>query len=306
MFRADAYERGVQFTARLDKFERPLYLMAHHDDEIATAGLLQRLSPRARVVWVTNSDGLYFESQLSPPEYGLVRKQEGINSVAIASIPEANTSCLDFSEVEIYRWMSELHSGKSTIEDARPFFDTIRKGVREAIFTIKPDAVFTLAWQGGQPEHDLTHFFGRLAVDDLKRETGEPVEFFHCPAYEYTILVAVRFHPLYKGTRIRLRLTEQELNKKRKMIEAYPSQVRLFNDFQKVFRWIVKPVGYLTGGPKTAEEFMAVEEFGPVPENLDYLAKPHLHDFFTYMFDDFEGVPVTFSRSVRPIVRAFL
>jgi hypothetical protein len=191
------------------------------------------------------------------------------------------------------------------MDQARPFFQAIRDRVRDTVLALKPDAVFTLAWQGGQPEHDLTHFFTMLALKDLEAATGKRPEFFHMPAYEYTILVAMRFHPLYRGTRIRLRLTADELANKMQMMQAYPSQIRLFTDFSKVFG-IIGKMGYLTGGPKNAEQFVTIEEFGPVPEGLDYTAKPHLFDYFTYMFDDFEGVPVRFLTSVRPIVAAFL
>jgi len=301
----DAYIRGREFSARAGAFERPLYLLAHHDDEIVTAGLLQRLGPRARVVWVTNSDGLYFESDLEPARYGEVRKAEGIRAGGAIGLEESSTRCLDFSEVEIYRRLSELHSGKSKIMDVVPFFERIRDAVRQTVFEIRPDAVFTLAWQGGQPEHDLTHFFTRLALREMERETGHKAEFFHCPAYEYTILLAMRFHPLYRGTRIRIRLTPQELRKKNEMIEAYPSQAILFDRFRKVFSYLIRPAGLLPGGPRTQDDFLAVEEFGPVPEDLDYTARPHLLDFFTYMFDDFEGVPVTFCGSIRPLVQAF-
>jgi LmbE family N-acetylglucosaminyl deacetylase len=301
-----AYRRGEAFCEQLASFDRPLYLMAHHDDEVPTAGLLGRLGKRTRVVWVTNSDGLYFESELSPPEYGEVRKAEGVKSVAVVGVPEENTRCLDFSEVEIYRRMSELHAGASSMTEVGSFFEEIKEAVRKTVFEIDPDVVFTLAWQGGHPEHDLTHFFTRLALRDLGKKTGKQIPFFQLPAYEYTILVAMRFHPFYRGERIRIRLDGREMDNKLRMIAAYPSQVRLFNDFRKVFRYLITPLGWITGGPKSAEEFMAVEEFGPVPEDLDYTARPHLHDYFTYMFDDFEGVPVTFTGSILPIVRAFL
>ncbi len=301
----DAYRRGEEFSQRLASFKRPLYLMAHHDDEMPSAGLLQRMGPETRIVWVTNSDGLYFESDMQPAAYGEVRKKEGLRSVGVIGIPEQQTRCLDFSEVEIYSWLAELYSGKSSIAKARPYFEQIRRAVSEAVLEINPDAVFTLAWQGGQPEHDLTHFFCARALDDLERRTGRRAAFFHLPAYEYTILVAMRFNPLYRGVRIRLRLDARELDNKLKMVAAYPSQVRLFGDFKKLFRYLVGPLGLLSGGPTSADEFMAIEEFGPVPE-IDYTRKPHRLDYLSYMFDEFEGVPVTFSRSVLPVVRAFL
>lgn len=293
-------------TALLEKgFERPLFMMAHHDDEVSQAGVFQRLGPNLRAVWVTNSDGLYFESEMTPAEYGKIRMAEGVNSVAQAGIPESATRCCGWSEVDIYRWLSEINSGKRTMQEAAGYFDRIRDDVRQAVFDNRPDAVFTLAWQGGQPEHDLTHFFTALAIGEFERETGSRVAFFHLPAYEYTILVAHRFHPLYQGERLRIRLTDDEMAVKLRMIEQYPSQKRLFNDFQKVFR-LVGLAGYVTGGPRNAEEWLSTEEFGPVPAGLDYSRNTHVFDKCTYINDDFEGAPVTFKGAIRPIVQWYL
>lgn len=305
MSRSDPYSLGEEFTRQVSRFQRPVFLLAHHDDEIPTSGLLQRLGPGKRVVWVTNSDGLYTESDRPPAKYGTLRMVEGTRSVALAGVPESSVTQLGVSEVEIYRRLAWLHARRKTIAQVRPFFQEIRDRIRQTLLEIDPDAVFTLAWQGGQPEHDLTHFFGMLALRDLQQRTGTRPAFYHMPAYEYLILVAMRFHPLYRGTRIRLRLSAEELETKKAMIQCYPSQVRLFGDFQRLFRW-TGLLGYLVGGPRSVEEFLSIEEFGPVPEGLDYTRKPHTLDYFTYMFDDFEGTPVTFSRSVRPIVEDFL
>lgn len=302
----DAHSRGEALCARLDRFERPLYLLAHHDDEITTAGLLQRLGPRTRIVWLTNSDGRYFDSDLQPAAYGEFRKAEGVSAVARIGIPAGNTRCLDFSEVEIYRRLSQLHSGAASPAQVRPFFRAMRDAVRAAILELRPDLVVSLAWQGGQPEHDLTHFFTKLALDDLERQTGRRAEFLHFPAYEYTYALAARFHPLYHGERLRIRLSPAELEGKLALIAAYPSQVNLFRYFRWAFRYLFWPLSLLTGGPRTIEQFLGIEEFGPVPAGLDYTARPHALDALTYMFDDFEGVPVSFHGSVRPLVQDFL
>jgi LmbE family N-acetylglucosaminyl deacetylase len=254
---------------------------------------------------VTNGDGLYQESSLSPAAYGDVRMAEAVKAIGAAGVPAENAGFLKFSELEIYRRMAELYRGATTMRENREFFDQVRVAVRTAVFDLEPDIVFTCAWQGGQPEHDLTHLFTMLALRDLERERGVRAELFHLPEYEYTILLAMRFHPLYPGVRYRLRLTPAEMDVKRAMVDAYPSQKRLFEDFRRVFGHIGR-IGRLVGGPATAEEYLSVEEFGPVPAGLDYRRKPHLHDYFTYMYDHFEGTPVTFTRSILPVVDAFL
>ncbi|MBN2497306.1 MAG: PIG-L family deacetylase [Deltaproteobacteria bacterium] len=301
----DPHALGEAFTARARACVRPLCVLAHHDDEIPVAGLLQRLGPGLRIVWVTNSDGLYFESDLPPPEYGELRTAEGMRSAAALGLDASSVRNLAFSEVEIYRCLSRLHSGAGDLDSERALFERMREAVRDAVFEIEPDLVVSLAWQGGQPEHDLTHFFTRLALRELARERSLRPGFFHFPAYEYTYALAMRFHPLYRGQRMRLRLTRGELERKLELLQAYPSQVRLFERFRWAFRLLFYPLGLLSGGPRSAEGFLAIEEFGPVPE-IDYSAPPHRLDFCTYMFDDFEGVPVTFARSVRPLVRSFL
>ena len=301
----NAYRLGDEFTTRARHFKRPLFVLAHQDDELNYAGLISRLGPKTHFVWLTNGDGLYTESSLSPEAYGEVRMAEAVKAVGAAGIPPAQTSFLKFSEVEIYRRMAGLYSGKSTMRENREYFDGMRVAVRTAVFDLAPDIVFTCAWQGGQPEHDLAHLFAMLAVRDLARERGVTAEFFQLPEYEYTILLAMRFHPLYRGTRYRIRLTPAELAVKNAMIDAYPSQVRLFSEFRKVFTYIGL-AGRLVGGPKSAEDYVSLEEFGPVPADLDYAAKPHFHDYFTYMFDHYEGTPVTFTGSILPVVKAFV
>lgn len=298
-------ELGEKFSAGLGRYKQPMFLLAHHDDEVNAAGLLQRLGPKTKIVWVTNSDGLYFESDMSPTNYGGMRMAEGVVSVGNVGIPENSTRCLAYSEVEIYRYLADLHCGRKQVNQALPLFRKMLDDVKKAIFDIEPDVVFTLAWQGGQPEHDLTHFFGRLALDEYQAKTGRKVEYFHSPAYEYTILLAARFNPFYGGTKMRIKLTPQELENKKRIIEAYPSQKRLFADFTKVFK-VFGLLGKLTGGPASIEEYLSIEEFGPVPEGLDYTKNTHMFDFLTYMFDDFEGTPVTFSKSIQPIVKGLL
>ncbi|MBZ0271119.1 PIG-L family deacetylase [bacterium] len=302
----DAFARGDAFAAGLRKYKRPLWVFAHHDDELSYCGLLHRTGiGKNRLIWTTNSDGLYFEMDMEPAAYGEIRKAEGIKAVAEIGMKPAQTSCLDVSEVEIYKRLAGLSSGKARIFEVRDFFDDFRAKVRDAVLAADPDIVFTQAYQAGQPEHDLTHYFTALAVRELAEKRGAAVPFFHLPAYEYTILIPMRFNPFYRGTRYRIRLTDEEMAAKQRMIEAYPSQQRLFRDFTKVFL-IVGAIGAMTGGSKSAREHLSIEEFGPVPLGFDYAKSPHVLEKANYIGDHYLGEAVTWKGSIKPIVQAFL
>jgi LmbE family N-acetylglucosaminyl deacetylase len=300
-----AYYTIDEFLTALDTMERPLVVVAHQDDEITFAGTLTRVAERARIVWVTNGDGLYFQTDLAPKEYGEIRKAEAIRSAAAAGVPKSHTECLDYSEVEIYRRLMYITNKTEAITWLRPFFAKIVDDVRDRVFAHRPQVVFTCGYQGGNPEHDLTHYFTRLALDEYEKETGEQVPLIQVPMYEYVILIAQRFNPLYPGLRWRYVLNEREMNAKRAMIETYPSQTQLFEGFKRVMR-TAGLVGYLTKGRALSlEEYVATEEYGPVPSNWDYLRNPHTFDQANYIGDHFADVPVSFDKSIRPIVAAF-
>jgi LmbE family N-acetylglucosaminyl deacetylase len=285
-------------------YKRPLFIIAHYDDELNYAGLITRLGPNTHITWLTNGDGLYFEMKITPSEYAEIRKREAINAAKAVRISEENLKFLGFSEVEIYKRFAELYKNPQSIRTHIKFFEEIKESVKGCVFDYEPDVVITDAYQGGHIEHDLTHFFAFCAIRDYERERNKRIDFIHLPEYEYTILLAMRFHPLYKGVRYRIYLTPEEMEAKKRVIEAYPSQKRLFSEFEKLFTYIGY-IGRLTGGPRNAYEYLSIEEFGPVG-HIDYAKKPHISDYLTYMFDDFEGTPVTFSRSLLPVIRAFI
>lgn len=299
------YTKLSDFLAALDQMERPLTVVAHQDDELTFSGILSRCAPRMHIFWLTNGDGLYYEANKSPEEYAEIRMAEAINSAAAVGIPAKHTSCLGFSEVEIYQRFMYVTNNQEAIIWVKPFFRNIIDKLRESIFAYRPQAVFTCAFQGGNPEHDLTHYFTRLAIDEYERETGEVVPFIHVPMYEYIILVALRFNPFYRGLRWRYKLNDQERENKQRQLEAYPSQSELFGKFRQVVK-VIGLLGVITRGrPYSVDEYFGLEEWGPVPEDWNYEQNPHRFDRANYIGDHFGQVPMTFNKSVLPIIAAF-
>ena len=290
---------------RIETSERPLVSVAHQDDELGYAGLIQRLGPKTHFLFMTNGDGLAPGVGADPIEYAEMRKAEAVAAVGSLGIPEDQVRCLDFSEIAIYGHMARLVEEPSRAKEVIRYFEGVRKALSRAVLDMAPDLVFTPAYQGGHPEHDLTHLFTALALDDLARKSGSRPPLFHFPEYELTILVPMRFRPWFPGNRITLRLTEEELERKLAMASHYPSQEGLFRKFERIATALTLPLTLLGRGGGSRSYF-ATEVISQVPDGFDYTRAPYALDPLNYMFEDFEGTPISFRRSVLPIVSHFL
>lgn len=286
----------------------PLFIFAHQDDETVLAGAIRRIAGdgrRGRFVWWTNGDGLAPEARMDPVEYAKIRIAEA--STAVVALGGSTDRKVDLasSEIENYRRFTHVAMGGAVGDAALEYFRGEALRVERAVRDANPDRVFLLAWQGGHPEHDLTHVMTVRAIRRLREETGRPIPIVQCPAYEYVIACALRFKPWFQGDRRRIVLDEQERRAKRTVFECYPSQRALFAKFERV----VAATGYLgllRGRRISTEDYLGTEELGVVDPDLDYLRSTHRVEALNYMFDDFEGIKIRFDTMIRPIVRDVL
>ena len=277
----------------LDNSKKHLFVYAHHDDEIVSAGIIQRLMPNVSLMWVTNSDGLYFKDNVTPEEYGKLRVAEGINVYRELGFKDENVTNGLYSEVDNYRHFVESIKSQQKFNDAVAFWRKQGLSIYEKIRKTAPDIIWTYAFQGGMPEHDLVHVLTAACIDSYERETGKKIQLVEIPAYELTVLISFRFNPWYKGTKYYIDMTRDELLKKLAAANHYPSQVELIAKFRRVIDNLGK-VGALFGRKFTFESYCGREYFAPVCEPRDYSKPPYRIDFFNYMFDDFLGEPVKF------------
>jgi LmbE family N-acetylglucosaminyl deacetylase len=287
---------------------KPLFIFAHQDDELVLAGLIRRVigdDERGAFVWWTNGDGLAPGSGMSPDAYARMRIAEATDSLKRLGASEKRKTDLESSEIENYRRITHVAEKGRLHERALAYFEDEATRVERAVRAADPDRVFLLAWQGGHPEHDLVHLMTVRAVDRLRRETGRPIPIIQCPAYEYVIACALRFKPWFRGDRRTIMLSPEELEVKRTVLEAYPSQVSLFEKFRRVMG-VVGWAGIVRGRPVSAEEYVSKEEFGVVDPALDYKRSTHRIDLMNYMLDDFEGTPIRFSTMLRPLAEMLL
>ncbi|RJO65167.1 MAG: hypothetical protein C4523_16535 [Myxococcales bacterium] len=280
-----------------------LFALAHQDDEINYCGLIRRLGEGVDFVWLTNGDGLAPFENADPKQYAEMRKAEADQVLLTLGRPLKRRVCLDWSEIEIYDHFVELTLNPANRPAVMNYFHRLGDDVYRRIKAHKPHVVWTLQFQNGHPEHDLMHILTALAIRQLEREAGYRPAFYQLPEYEYTILVPLRFHPLYKGVVHELLLREEELEIKRRAFDCYPSQVKLFAQFQRVIDGLGK-LARLVGKGFDAQSFLSHEQFGPVPERLDYARSVHVFEWANYMRDKHKNVKVRFDRHLAEIYKA--
>ncbi len=280
-----------------------LIVLAHHDDELPYAGLLLRMGPDVRMVWITNSDGLAHEDGMAPLDYAQLRYMESVNAMAELEVPESRLVCLGHSEYTLYDLLARMSRGE--YGDTMPErFGAIAREVEAEARDFQPDVIWTLAWQGGQPEHDLAHLTAVRAARLLGEERGAAVPIYELPAYEL-ILVALRFKPWRRAPVHELHLSSDAAARKARMLACYPTQKRILGQFEKLVRFYGK-ASALWGKRFSFEDFGAREEFAPVPADRDYSRSTHLSPRLDYPGDDYKGTRIRFDKTLPVIAAALL
>lgn len=283
---------------------RHLVVLAHQDDELPYAGLISRMNSgpdSLRVVFVTNGDGLADESTMAPEPYAALREDESRRALDLLGVSEAQITWLRHSELSLY---AEFGAMSDDTAGSRPFFaefDQIAAEIADLTQEIRPDVVWTLAWQGGNPEHDLTH---AAALRAFRFSAPAARAFYELPAYELRV-VAMRFRPWIGRVRHRISLSDAELATKTAMMEMYPTQQRIISELKGVTT-VAGKLARLIGRGFTLEDFARVEEFAPVPEGRDYSRSTHLSERFDYPGDDWQGRPIVFGRTLGRIGQRWL
>lgn len=284
---------------------RHLLSVAHQDDEINYTGIIQRWGKNVRFVWMTNGDGLAPFVNEDPKEYAEKRKQETDEVLKVIGRSLNDRVCLDFSEIEIYSKFVEIEHKPEKREELFAFYTEIGNRIYREIREFMPDVVWVAQYQQGHPEHDLSHLLTAYSIRQIEKETGKKIALYQLPEYEYTIFIPMRFNPFYKGIRHTITLNDAEFEIKRKAFECYPSQVELFDRFEKVINRLGY-LGKLFGKGFDAESFLRTEHFSPVPEDMDYTRSFHKFEWANYMFDDYEGVKVRFDRQIAVLAEELL
>ena len=204
---------------------RTLIIVAHPDDEAVTCAALMQRMREPYVLFCTDGAPLdpYFWKQYGWREaYSLVRQEEARLALSHVGV----------KKVEFLKTRSGEHIIDQQLFQRLP---QAVEGASDVVSRVRPEALLTLAYEGGHPDHDSC----TLITSVIARERSLPA--WEMPVQRLFQKVEHRgqtFTPAPQPA-ISLHPTTEEIARKRKVLEAYASQghglVR-FDSVEETFR----------------------------------------------------------------------
>ncbi len=206
---------------------RTLVIVAHADDEaIACGGLLQRMREPLVLICTDGAprDRYFWEKYGSRDAYAALRREEARRALAHVGVtrleflpPQPNPEQRFVDQDLFLHTRAALHR------------------IDDLVTRIRPDALLTLAYEGGHPDHDTCAFLAWW----LSREHVLPA--WEAPLYHRKAdgMIEKQCFMLPEGDEALFDATTEEVERKRRMLEEYVSQketIDLFNPAIERFR----------------------------------------------------------------------
>jgi N-acetylglucosamine malate deacetylase 2 len=199
-------------------------LVAHPDDEVIGFGALMQRMRRPIVVFATDGaphDPYFWKSYGSREAYAEVRRQEARAALAIVGAEPvflADRVSGGVADQELFRRLPQAMEA---------FF--------QAVTELKPDALLTLSYEGGHPDHDSACFIASV----IGRRMGIPV--WEAPLYHRHPdgKGAIQNFHQRSGEEIDLHVEGEAMQKKVEMFHTYKSQRLVLDGFRpevEIFR----------------------------------------------------------------------
>jgi len=199
-----------------------MVLVAHPDDESVGCGVLLQRMQNGILVFATDGGPTdrYFWGEYGTREaYVELREREARDALAVVGIHD------------IY-YLTGADGRRIQDQEAFRSLPTAYGSLKKLVAQLKPEALLTLAYEGGHPDHDSCS----VLAHELHRETKLPV--WEVPLYHRSTDgagVHQEFLP-QEGARdediASIEATPDELARKRRMIEAYVSQPGIVHAFK--------------------------------------------------------------------------
>jgi LmbE family N-acetylglucosaminyl deacetylase len=194
---------------------RTMFLVAHPDDEVITFGALLQRVRHPLVVYATNGsprDPYFWRDHGTREAYSELRQREATR--ALAELGVNAVEFLPLVDQELYLTL-----------------DTAYARVEEVVRSFQPEAIVTLAYEGGHPDHDSCSLLSSV----IGRQVNVPV--WEGPIYNRAAGVQ-KFASGEEGNV--LDLSASELQRKLNACKQYPSQGDFLGTFS-LEREVVRP-----------------------------------------------------------------
>lgn len=196
---------------------KTVILVAHPDDEVIGMGALMQRMERPIVVFATDGaprDEYFWKSYGSREAYADIRRQEA-------------RAALEIVGAEPVFLADQVHGGIADQELFRRLPEAVL-AFEAVVAQERPDALLTLSYEGGHPDHDAACFISAL----VGRPEGIPV--WESPLYHRNSdgTGAVQTFREPTGAEIELSVAGEELQKKLAMFHSYKSQKLTLGTFR--------------------------------------------------------------------------
>jgi LmbE family N-acetylglucosaminyl deacetylase len=209
-------------------FGRTLLLVAHPDDESISCGALLQRIREPIVVFGTDGgpqDEYFWKNYGSRENYVAIRRREAEAALGAVGVRDI----IRLTDAGGHQFMDQ-----QLFHNLPAAADSLRQIVRDR----KPQAILTLAYEGGHPDHDSCNFLGHQSAVEFQLPAWEAPLYFRRAGSD---VLLQEFHST-NGNEIELTPTPEESSRKRTMCEAYVSQKGVVAIFENNAREIFRPM----------------------------------------------------------------
>lgn len=201
---------------------RTLLVVAHPDDECVAYGTLLQRMREPHVVYATDGapeDPYFWEKYGSRAEYALLRQREARNALA----------CVGVKDVEFLAERGDKYGVKFEDQSLFRLLPQAYAGLAEIVERVQPEALATLAYEGGHPDHDSCNLLCSELGKKYDIAVWEAPLYHREPDNEHGHVV--QDFVARDGREEFVTGDPSELERKRAMCDSYPSQGSFLGTF---------------------------------------------------------------------------